>query len=115
MTNPAPTPFVCAQCGNCCRGEGYVRIDPEDANRIASHLGISISKFKAQYTRPPEAGVKAEPDDLWLLDKPGPEMECIFLENNQCIIHEAKPVQCIGFPLRWRTPDVLDYCVGMQS
>lgn len=109
------TPFTCAMCGNCCRGEGYVRITRAEAAAIAEHLEIPVDEFAARYTRQPETADQREAGDLWLLDKPGPEQECIFLENNRCRIHEVKPGQCIGFPLRWRTPDVLEYCVGMQS
>lgn len=107
-------PFACAMCGNCCRGEGYVRISPEEGRRIAEHLGLSHEDFLARYTREPEIRSHAEAGDLWLIDKPGPEQECIFLENNLCAVNPVKPVQCIGFPLKWRTPDVMDYCVGMQ-
>ena len=109
-----PTPFLCAQCGNCCRGEGYVRITAAESEKIAQHLGLTIAEFADMYTRQPEISSQSGHGDLWLLDKPGPEMECIFLEDNRCRIHEAKPVQCIGFPLKWRTPDIMDYCEGMK-
>jgi Fe-S-cluster containining protein len=32
-----------------------------------------------------------------------------------CRIHPVKPERCRTFPLTWRTPDIMDYCVGMQS
>jgi Fe-S-cluster containining protein len=107
--------FACAMCGNCCRGEGYVRVTPEDVARIAELLQISVTEFQERYTREPEIAEHMDAGDLWLIDKPGPEMECIFLERNRCWVHAAKPIQCIGFPLKWRTPDVVDYCVGMKS
>ena len=108
------TPFVCAMCGNCCRGEGYVRIRSDEAPRIAAYLGLSLDDFLARYTRTPEIPSQAAAGDLWFIDKPGPEQECIFLENNLCAINPVKPEQCIGFPLKWRTPDIMEYCVGMQ-
>lgn len=82
---------------------------------MAELLGLTVEEFIARYTRAPEIAEHGESGDLWLNDKPGPEMECIFLEHNRCIVHDAKPVQCVGFPLKWRTADVMDYCVGMQS
>jgi Fe-S-cluster containining protein len=106
--------FACAMCGNCCRGEGYVRVTPQDVDAMAALLGLSVDAFRTQYTREPEIAEHAAVGDLWLTDKPGPEMECVFLKGNRCRVHEAKPVQCIGFPLKWRTPDVMDYCLGMQ-
>lgn len=107
-------PFVCAMCGNCCRGDGFVRITPGDAEKIAAFLGLPLPDFLAQFTRPAEIREHEEAGDVWLIDKPGPEMECVFLEHNRCAINPAKPDQCIGFPTKWRTPDILDYCVGMQ-
>lgn len=106
--------FACARCGNCCRGDGYVRVTPDDLSRMADHLGMTVEDFIRQYTRTPEEATHAAAGDLWLLDKPGPEQECIMLENNLCRVHRAKPVQCVGFPLKWRTPDVMDYCEGMK-
>ena len=102
-------------CGNCCRGEGYVRVSPDDITRMSALLNITASHFIATYTRAPEIPAHADVGDLWLLDRPGPELDCIFVENNQCQVHAAKPTQCVGFPMKWRTPDVMDYCVGMQS
>lgn len=109
------TVFRCALCGNCCRGEGYVRITAEEGEKIAGHLNVSLSEFAARYTRIPEVSEQCDAGEVWLKDKPGPEQECIFLENNRCAIHEVKPTQCIGFPTKWRTPDIMDYCVGMGS
>jgi len=106
--------FACARCGNCCRGDGYVRCTPDDITRMANHLDIAREEFVNLYTRQPEIAAQAEIGDLWLIDKPGPEQECIMLENNLCRVHQAKPVQCIGFPMKWRTPDVMDYCEGMK-
>ena len=106
--------FRCAMCGNCCRGEGYVRCTPEDIQRMADHLQMPIAHFISKYTRSPEIADQAACGDLWLIDKPGPDQECIMLEHNRCLVHQAKPVQCIGFPLKWHTPDIMDYCEGMK-
>lgn len=108
------TEFACAHCGNCCRGDGYVRVTPDDIRRMAGHLNISVQDFIKTYTRIPEIREQADAGDLWLHDKPGPEQECILLENNLCRVHPDKPAQCIGFPLKWRTPDIMDYCEGMK-
>lgn len=101
-------------CGNCCRGEGFVRIKADEAPRIAEFLGLSLDEFLRRYTRTPEIKSQARAGDLWFVDKPGLEQDCIFLENNLCTINPVKPQQCIGFPLKWRTSDIMDYCVGMQ-
>ncbi len=106
--------FACARCGNCCRGDGYVRVTPDDINRMADALQMPVAQFIETYARTPEIASQAAEGDLWLLDKPGPEQECIMLEGNLCRVHKAKPVQCVGFPMKWRTPDIMDYCEGMR-
>lgn len=106
--------FACARCGNCCRGEGYVRITQNDIRRMAAHMQITADQFVAAFTRTPDVKEQAEAGDLWLLDKPGPEQECILLVGNLCRVHPEKPVQCVGFPTKWRTTDFMDYCEGMR-
>lgn len=115
MDFPEVQEFKCAMCGNCCRGDGYVRVTPKDIKRMAEYLGITETDFIATYTKTPEIPSHAEAGDLWVIEKDVPERDCIFLENNRCVVHPVKPVQCIGFPMKWRTPDIMDYCVGMQS
>lgn len=107
--------FQCAMCGNCCRGEGYVRILASEVDGIAEYLGITRDEFLRNYTRVPDDREQAQLGDVWLMDRPGPLKECIFLEGNLCRINAAKPIQCIGFPMKWRTPDIVEYCVGMQG
>ncbi len=82
--------------------------------RIAAHLDLVREDFLASYTREPEIKDQSAVGVRWLIDKSGPEQECIFLENNRCIINDVKPTQCIGFPTKWRTPDIMDYCEGMR-
>ena len=108
------TEFQCMMCGNCCRGEGYVRLRPHDITRIATYLEISETEFIETYTRLPEIPTHLAAGDLWLKDKPGPDQECIMLENNRCRIHPVKPQACQDFPLKWHTPDIMDYCEGMR-
>jgi Fe-S-cluster containining protein len=81
---------------------------------MAAHMQITIQQFIDVYTRTPEIREQADAGDLWLYDKPGPDGECILLENNLCRVHPEKPVQCVGFPMKWRTPDVMEYCEGMR-
>jgi uncharacterized protein len=100
-------------CGNCCRGEGFVRVTPAEIARIAGFLDVDPDEFRRAYTREPEIAEHSAAGDLWLTEKHG--LDCVFLEGNLCAINPVKPAQCHGFPLKWRTPDVMDYCVGMQS
>lgn len=107
--------FVCLCCGNCCRGDGIVRVRPAEANRIAAYLGLSVAEFYARFTREPDIPDEAASGVRWLVDKPGKGQECVFLEENRCGIHPVKPEKCRTFPLAWRTHDVLEYCAGLRD
>ncbi|MCX7625520.1 MAG: YkgJ family cysteine cluster protein [Candidatus Sumerlaeaceae bacterium] len=107
--------FVCLRCGNCCRGEGIVRVGLAEALRIADYLGVSVNEFFERYTKEPETRDDAAKGLRWLLNKPGSDQECIFLEENCCRIHTVKPEKCRTFPLAWRTRDVLTYCAGLRA
>jgi len=109
------TEFICARCGNCCRGEGFVRIFPDEAQRIGEFLGIPLAEFLEEYTREPDLAEDAAAGIRWLVDKPGPLRECVFFEENACRIHPVKPQRCRDFPLKWRTPDAFNYCEGLKS
>lgn len=107
--------FACARCGNCCRGEGFVRVGPLEAERIASYLDLTVAQFTQGYCREPDSGEAAGEGELWLIDQPGPEKACVFLAGNACLVNAAKPDQCVGFPMTWRTRDAADYCVGLRA
>jgi uncharacterized protein len=102
-------------CGNCCRGQGHVRVSPAEVRRIAAHLGMAEEEFVRTLTRKPEIASHAKAGDLWLIEKPAPDYECIFLEGNLCAVNPVKPAQCAGFPLKWRTRGMIEDCAGMKS
>jgi len=108
------SPFKCAECGNCCRGEGFVAVTPRDIARIAAFLDIPDAKFVVDYTQEPDPAAREANGTLWLVDHPGEAQECVFLEDNRCRIHAVKPRQCRGFPNRWRTPGYEVFCEGMR-
>ncbi|GAB4319864.1 MAG: hypothetical protein Kow0059_14030 [Candidatus Sumerlaeia bacterium] len=100
--------FRCRNCGNCCRGGGTVSITAEEAERIRRSLGIGRREFLRRFARPHRRA-------FVLRDRPGPLRECIFLEDNRCLIHSVKPVQCRDFPHRWRDRRMLNECAGMRE
>lgn len=82
--------FRCTQCSHCCTGqEGYVWLSPDDQARIARHLGLSPEAFLKRYAR-------LVGRLLALVDRPNGD--CIFLEDQRCLIHAVKPRQCLTFP-----------------
>lgn len=106
--------FECLCCGHCCRGDGFVRVSREDIARMAEALHIHVSHFVALYTRDPEVSWHAKCGDRWLIDHAGDSLDCIFLEDNKCLLHDAKPRQCKEFPMVWRNQAMLDDCAGYQ-
>ena len=44
LTEEEKRNFKCLHCGNCCKGEGVVHINDEDAIRISHFLEMSIER-----------------------------------------------------------------------
>lgn len=102
-------PFRCHQCGNCCRGDGYVDMTEDDLVRAADLLGCTRDQFVSEYC-------STQDGKIYLVDQADDLRSCIFLgPDNRCRIHAAKPVQCQGFPMKWRPADALDLCAGLRS
>lgn len=106
MTEYDISDFVCQRCGNCCRGEGFVKVTAADARNIAAFLQISTEEFYELYTIKMDAM-------FWLKDKPN--KDCIFLEGSLCRVNSVKPQQCRDFPWKWRTIDIGSYCHGVRE
>lgn len=101
--------FRCNQCGNCCRGEGYVFLTDDDIRRLAAYFDMSEAEFLARYTRRLGSG------ELVLLDHGDARRSCILLHDNLCCAHDAKPMQCRDFPYTWRSPDMSSLCEGWRN
>ncbi|MGF1573058.1 MAG: YkgJ family cysteine cluster protein [Sumerlaeia bacterium] len=114
MTTNWPYPvkeFKCHQCGNCCRGDGYVELTDKDIEKISGHLGLEREVFFADYC------IFDDKTMRWnLIDQGDIEQSCIFLtKENGCRVHAAKPHQCEGFPTRWRSSNIAEYCDGWRA
>ncbi len=103
--------FVCHQCGNCCRGDGFVELTEADISAMARSFGMKEPEFLERYCQ------YHKPSRRWHLIDQGDELQsCIFLtEDNRCRVHTAKPEQCEGFPTRWRSANIADYCEGWRA
>ncbi len=88
---PAELHFRCTRCGDCCTGPpGFVWVGPEDAQRIAAHLGLGQDEFRSRYTREVDGR-------LSLLENPSGD--CVFLTGERlCSIQPVKPRGCVTFP-----------------
>jgi len=80
-------PFLCRQCGSCCRAFAP-QIPVDDFQSIAEHIGKSVEEIKKRHE---EAYFKK--------DTTSP-INCSFLNNkNQCTIYSMRPEPCQLYPL----------------
>ena len=80
----------CHGCSMCCKHEGAVDLDPEDLERIASHLNILPKEFSDLY-------VQEFFGDNVLKKAPGSN-KCIFLKGSRCSIYPVRPNTCVLYP-----------------
>ncbi len=80
--------FRCRECGYCCHGQTTVSLTPEDIERMAAYLKISIAALKERYLREKDNCVQMRVEDG----------HCIFY-NGGCTVHPGKPWRCNEWPL----------------
>ncbi len=95
--------FKCIGCGECCRNvKETVPVDSWDAFHMAKYLRNSgedihfVDDFLQKYAEPAllnECGYF-----VYFLKSVGPDDSCIFLKDNRCRIHKAKPRACRLYP-----------------
>ena len=96
-------PFHCICCGECCRHvRQSVPVESLDAFRLARFLRetdeeiICIDDFIERYT---ELALMDECGYFMLMLKvAGADDACIFLKENRCAVHAAKPRTCRIYP-----------------
>lgn len=83
----------CLRCGECCRTY-QVRVELEEAVRLAQRLGISVKEFLEAYTDKRWPGERS----FLLRQESG---HCVFLDAGlsnsgitECIIQSFKPASC---------------------
>jgi len=82
--------FSCTQCGDCCKGPGFVWVDQPTIGSIAKFLDIPAEEFVRRYTRP--VG-----DRITITEKAN--YDCVFWEDDVgCTVYEVRPEQCRTFP-----------------
>jgi Fe-S-cluster containining protein len=85
--------FECTRCGRCCTSgpdsSGYVWVEPDEAERMAAALGLSLAEMGSRYLR--RVGTR-----LALTERAGGE--CVFLRDGACAVYDVRPRQCVAFP-----------------
>lgn len=80
----------CTKCANCCR-HSVVSVGKQEIENIARYLGVTAEAVTRIYTVPdPDA-----PSSRVLLNS---AEGCVFLDDNLCIVYEARPRTCRDFP-----------------
>ena len=80
--------FACRQCGECCHGDKGILVTPEEAEKLAAFLNLTLEELQLRY----------------LIASPlGPQVAtqngaCIFLVDNRCRVHPVKPRICREWP-----------------
>ena len=96
--------FECQRCNLCCKVPGFVFLSHKEAGVLARYLKLSKEEFFEKY---------CTKEDAHLVLKDQEDGSCIFLSEQGCTVHEAKPKQCRTFPMEWRDEDAYDYCEGI--
>ena len=111
-------PSACDTCaGNCCIGEsGYIWINAQEINTLATHLDISLEELRSKYLE--KKGYKYSIKEVKLAED---NYACTFfdLEKRQCSIYEARPIQCRTFPFwdyfKENTQEVYEECPAIRT
>jgi Fe-S-cluster containining protein len=111
--------FECTKCGACCRDESLlVTVTGSDIVRIAYALGLksndmlkAVDFYILSAGLPTPIGleqipsVKTEMGPAYIALKKMENGDCIFLKDDLCMIHPARPVVCRSFPFTFIDSD----------
>ena len=78
----------CSNCGNCCRVMQPLLTDA-DIKRLASHLGLTVKQFRADFIKTESEEGKAFEFNT---------MPCPFLQDNRCTVYDCRPRDCQSYP-----------------
>ena len=84
--------FQCTGCGDCCTGApGYVWVNQEEIDALASRLKLSVAEFERRFVR--QVGIRRT-----LAERKN--YDCVFLdgETRRCTVYEDRPRQCRTWP-----------------
>ena len=84
--------FTCSQCGDCCTGApGFVWVNQQEIEAIASELDIPVEEFESQYVR--KIGIRKSLKEF-------SNGDCYLFDNQsrKCTVYESRPRQCKTWP-----------------
>ncbi|MFM8708970.1 MAG: YkgJ family cysteine cluster protein [Planctomycetia bacterium] len=94
--------FQCTQCGDCCSGaEGYVWVNQDEINAMASRLGMTPEDFESKHVK--RVGMRRS-----LKERAGGACVLLDEKTRKCTAYDERPRQCKTWPF-WdsnlRTPE----------
>lgn len=94
--------FSCKRHGDCCtnRNNNPIICSPYDSFNLQTHLGVNSGEFKKYFADLILASDSEFP--VMLLSSPKINDyadQCVFLDNNNCRVYEARPLVCRLYPL----------------
>lgn len=82
--------FECKKCGECCYGEGGILLQPEEIEKIADFLGLTVDSFIALHCEERHGRLHV---------RSASNGYCVFFDQGQqCRIHPVKPRPCSLWP-----------------
>jgi len=93
--------FKCDQCASCCRNwKGLILISLHEINNIAEKLNLTLEELFKDFIHFEETKYKYNDReiDLTYFGINQINNQCVFLNDNKCIIHEFKPFLCKIYP-----------------
>jgi Fe-S-cluster containining protein len=95
---PQNISFTCTKCGLCCgdtpRKTRHILLLQKDAERITAHTNQDISSFATK---------TAEKSPYVYEMHKSQDGKCAFLQNNQCILYDVRPLICRFYPFELST------------
>ena len=92
--------YECLHCGACCAWPGGAPLYPDDVERMAARLALSVPDFIRQCTDHVVVTYEDEETTLrvpYLVLKRNAD-GCIFVRDGLCSVHEFKPWHCAASP-----------------
>ncbi|MBW2993359.1 YkgJ family cysteine cluster protein [Candidatus Woesearchaeota archaeon] len=88
-------PFICKQCGDCCRKLG-IELSNYNITNISKHLELSLEEFINKYI----GEVLDVKGDSIKYERKKPHQPCQFLDlDSKCSVYPVRPGACSAFPL----------------
>lgn len=101
-------PFACDNCGECCRKQEDLIMNPYDIFRMAKQMEITPEEWIDLYGRCHIGDDSKLP--IVRIRLIGSTNRCPFLKNNRCSLHQIKPDVCATFPIGRAVCYVADTC-----